>query len=109
MEWRSAAKTDRSVIQQFQCTDPPPRNALKRPVPDAHPRKWELAIQSAIHSLKPPGDENEATLLGLGEGGLAAVARVTDQGERDYYLDLVAVAIRHRRGDGLVAWWQMQQ
>jgi hypothetical protein len=108
LEWRPAARTDRSHLERFACTEPARYDRQRRrPV---HPRHWELDLQSEIRTLSPtePG-----LYLGFDDTGLAAVylfsplspsQSLLDVRVGEYKLRAVAVALRHRHQGGNVAW-----
>ena len=64
----------------------------------AHPREWELKVQSEIRSLRPPLGGSRHLLLGEDAEGIAAVGLydVVDAARGDYYVCAVAVAARRR-------------
>jgi len=55
LEWRSARRDDRGLLQSFTCASDRPRNWR-----EPHPRLWELEVQSWVRELKPPIHQNRA-------------------------------------------------
>lgn len=100
--WRPASKEDRGAVQNFVCTDPPrPYKSPATGYKPHHPRMWEYEAQKMIRDLSPDlpcvngpvrayvAEDNE---------GIAAVVSWTELDGPGYvHVDILGVAMRHRR------------
>ncbi len=102
LDWREAQRDDRPLLQAFACTRPAPKTGFRRR-PAPHPRRWERRVEAGIRNLHPPIGGG-LLLLGEDDLGLAAVALLLfEESGRVVKLAAVAVACRHRGGDGRYA------
>lgn len=107
LEWREATKDDRQLLQQFECTTPPPREPGRRARP--HPKPYEYAVQKAIHTLNVPLHGDDGTvLLGLDEHGALGAVSVwssihTHPGLHKIRLVAVSLAYRGTSADPEIA------
>jgi hypothetical protein len=105
IQWRSAAGSDRPLLQRFECTAPAPRQSGRRA--SGHPKPYERDVQSAIRTLSVPVRGRDGTcLVGLDGGELVAVALWCRMDDVDYPLfkiRLIAVATSVRGRGGAVA------
>jgi len=106
LTWRDAARTDRRLLQGFQCTIDFVRDRSGRP--RFHARPWELDVQSHLRRTAPPHGPDQRLRLGLDEAGtLAAVteqARVVVEGSISVVkLQALAVSAEVRGQGGRVA------
>lgn len=100
LAWRKATADDRPALQRFTCTRRERRN--KRTV---YPRGWERIAESAVRTVNPECDERSTVLVGVDSAGIAAVVSVglLEDEEASYYIELIAVEMRHRNNGGAVA------
>lgn len=99
LDWRSAKKDDRPLLQAFRCTTDPPKEPGRRAGP--HPRPWEYAVQKAIHRLPAPIHGDDGTcLVGLTEdervGAVTLWCEMRDMPGL-FKAQLIAVSIELRR------------
>ena len=103
--WRDAARQDRSLLQQFQCTDDPGRQLDGRPLP--HKKPWEYLVQAWIRTRTPPAGADETLRLWSNESDLLAVgaaALIDGTVPRAIVkLQVVAVNVSERGGNGSLA------
>ncbi|MBD3923886.1 hypothetical protein IEZ26_04570 [Nocardioides cavernae] len=106
-DWRVAQHSDRGALGVFECAIPP------KPIKNAatgykldHPRMWEYEVQSWIRGLssKVPCRPPMRVYVLEDEVGLAAVICWTElEGPAWVHVDVIGVALRHRRSGGDVA------
>jgi len=87
--WVDADRNHRLVLASFTCTTPRPRTDHGRTL--AHPKPWELEVQTYIRRLKPPVRGN-VTLLGMIEDALGSVAQFVYQAHSEMPVVLTRVA-----------------
>lgn len=108
-DFLAADRADVGELQNFVCTVPakPTRNAGTGWQPQ-HPRMWEYDAQQTIRRLagewRLPCHRPRAMYIARDPQGIAAVAAWEElEGPRVVQLEVVGVAMRHRRQKGLVA------
>lgn len=106
LTWRSAVHADRQLLHAFECAEKGTRSA-RTGWKATYPHPWEHEVQSACRVLRPPVRPPRHLLVGIDDDGqLAALSYRTEvSGPSQVHLELMAVAMRHRRagvGDQLV-------
>ena len=91
LEWRTARRDDRVLLQSFTCTVDRPSDWR-----EAHPRPWELEVQSYVRGLKPPLREDRVVRLGLSESQLAGIVIVERLGDPFVHIPIIARALGRR-------------
>lgn len=105
--WRAARHADRGDLAVFECAIPPkPIKSAATGYKLAHPRMWEYEAQSWIRGLAsrvPCHPPLRIFVLEDGAGLAAVVAWREVGGPAEIHVDVVGVALRHRRTGGDVA------
>ena len=97
LQWLIADRSHRHQLKTFTCTEPP---GLLYDVHRGrhHPALWELQVQSHIRDIRPPRPPDEALLLGLASGSIAAVSHFGfDRSGEQFIVWAVATDVAHRR------------
>lgn len=100
--WVEADKSHQEELKAFRCTTDTPRGPDGRRL--AHPRQYELVVQSGIRNARPPMRGGTRMQLGHLSGALAAVTWFEfDDTEAEVFIKAVAIAVEQRGGDGQLA------
>lgn len=106
--WVEADKSHQHDLKAFRCTTDTPRRPDGRRL--AHPKQYELVVQSGIRNARPPMRGVTRMQLGYLSGALAAVAWFElDDTEAEVFIKAVAIAVEQRGGNGRVAEAAMSQ
>lgn len=101
LTWVGAAAGHVAALQAFTCAEPPRARWDRLRRDHVHPKPWELAVQAAVRSIRPPLPPEENALLAFSGGALAGIAHCswTDGGEQLLVMS-IARDVRFR-GTGL--------
>lgn len=98
--WVEASKSHQEDLKSFRCTTDIPRAPGGRRL--AHPKRYELVVQSGIRNARPPVSGTRMQ-LGYVDDVLAAVTSFEFYDPAEVFIKAVAIAREHRGGDGQLA------
>lgn len=100
LDWRRALRGDHVLLQNFTCTEPAHYDRQRGR--SVHPRPWELEVQRGIRGINP-STMGQSLRLGLDDDGIGAVCLFAALRPGEVRLMAVAVALRYRRRDRMIA------